>query len=98
MIPPTRLDYCTSVFYPSPMQTTQAPFGMVKGYMDTVYPSPMSQKLEKIYYIYHHKKGEWAIYLNGENKIGVKRDAKKLPKITFFLDSHFWDFMTWLRV
>jgi hypothetical protein len=25
--------------------------------------------------------------LNGENKIGVKRDAKKLPKITFFLDS-----------
>ena len=55
--------------------------------MDTVYPSPMNQKLEKIYYIYHHKKGEWAIYLNGENKIGVKRDAKKLPKITFFLDS-----------
>jgi hypothetical protein len=87
MIPPTRLDYCTSVFYPSPL-TTHAPYGMVKGYMDAVYESPMLRNdLEDIYYIYHHKKGEWAIYMHGENKIGAKRNAKGLPKITLFLDS-----------
>ena len=42
---------------------------------------------EKIYYVYHHKKGEWAVYLCGENKIGAKREAKGLEKVTFFLDT-----------
>ena len=89
MIPPTRLDYCTSKFYPAPMQTTHQPYGMVKGYMDNVYESPMKKKdLEEIYYLYHHKKGEWAVYLHGENKIGAKRNEKGLEKITFFLDTN----------
>ena len=71
------------------MQTTHQPYGMVKGYMDNVHESPMKKKdLEEIYYLYHHKKGEWAVYLHGENKIGAKRNAKGLEKITFFLDTN----------
>ena len=86
MVPPTRLDYCTAKFYGPVMQTTNKPYGMVKGYMDKV-ESPVGAKgLEKIYYVYHHKKGEWAVYMNGENKTGSKRDAQGLEKFTVFLD------------
>ena len=34
----------------------------------------------------HHKKDQWAVYMAGENKIGAKREAKGLEKVTIFLD------------
>ena len=87
-MPPTRLDYCTAKFFPTVMDTTSAPPKMVKNYMNESYEKKdvIKNVTEKIYYVYHQKTREWAVYMAGENKIGAKREAKGLEKVTLFLD------------
>ena len=87
-MPPTRLDYCTAKFFPTVMDTTSAPPKMVKNYLNESCEKKdvVKNGKEKIYYVYHHKKDQWAVYMAGENKIGAKREAKGLEKVTLFLD------------
>ena len=47
---------------------------MVKNYMNESYEKKdvVKNGKEKIYYLYHHKKDQWAVYMAGENKIGAR--------------------------